>query len=64
MKLNELLAVCREQTDTEMQVMINGEGIIGNPAMLEGYLCKDALNMCVVEFTAVGEGSLKVWVEA
>lgn len=64
MKLNELLAVCREQADTEMQVVINGEGIIGNPAMLEVYLCKDALNMYVVEFTAVGEGSLKVWVEA
>ena len=35
MRLNELLAVCREQVDAEMEVMISGEGIIGNPAMLE-----------------------------
>lgn len=62
MKLNELLAVCRGQADMEMQVMICGEGIIGSPAMLEGYLCKDALNMSVEDVSAEGEGELKVWV--
>lgn len=62
MRLNELLAVCREQVDAEMEVMISGEGIIGNPAMLEGYLCKDALNMYVTDVVAMAKDKLRVWV--
>ena len=62
MKLNELLAVCVNSADMEVQVMINGEGIIGSAAMLEGYLCKDALNMYVCDIAAEGENELKVWV--
>ena len=61
MKLNELLAVCREQANAEMEVMISGKGIIGNPAMLEGYLCKDALNMYVTDVVAEGKNILRVW---
>ena len=62
MKLCELLTVCADSADMEMQVMINGEGIISNAAMLEGYLCKDALNMNVCGIAAEGEDKLKVWV--
>lgn len=63
MKLCELLGVCADLADMEVQVMINGEGIISSAGMLEGYLCKDALNMSVVGIAAVGDGELKVWVE-
>ncbi len=62
MKLVELLSVCSESADMEVQVMINGEGIISSAAMLEGYLCKDALNMYVSGIRAEGENKLKVWV--
>ena len=63
MKLNELLAVCTDCADMEVQVMINGEGIISCASMLEGYLCKDALNMHVCGVAACGEDKLKVWVD-
>ena len=64
MKLCELLAVCTDSADLNVQVMINGEGIIGSAAMLGEYLCKDALDMNVVGIAAEGENELKVWVEA
>ena len=62
MKLNELLAVCREQVNAEVEVMISGEGIVGSPAMLEGYLCKSALNMYVTGVVAMSKDKLRVWV--
>ena len=63
MKLYELLSVCTDSADMEVQAMNNGEGIISNAAMLEGHLCKDALYMNVVRIAAEGENKLKVWVE-
>lgn len=61
MKLSELLAVCAD--DAEMQVMIEGEGIIANTCMLISYLSKDVLNMNVYDVDTDNYGKLKVWVD-
>ena len=64
MKLCELLAVCTDSADLNVQVMIDGESIIGSAIMLADYLREGALDMNVVGIAAEDKNKLKVWVEA
>lgn len=64
MRLIDLLAVCTDTADLEVQVMIDGEGIIGSAVMLKEYLNGNALSARVEGIAAEDEDVLKVWVQS
>ena len=63
MILVELLRVCSYQSDTEFQVMINGEGVIGTPCILESFMSENVLNASVSDIVAEDANRFKVWVD-